>query len=296
MTLKWVTFMENSLEHKFIQTNSIKMHYVTTGKGPLLLLLHGFPQFWYTWRHQIPVLAKHFTVVAPDLRGYNDSDKPPNVDDYKPKELVEDIVGLIHGLGHDKAFLVGHDWGGAVAWRVAIAHPEVLEKLVIINAPHPLKMAKALQSDFSQIRKSWYFFFFQLPKLPEYFVLKNLNNIDNNLFTKTAFKRNAFTQEDLEQYSKAISKPGAITAVLNYYRAIFKHRSIDKKNDDYKILTPTLLIWGEQDKALGKELTYNMETLFNAPFRIEYISDAGHWVPEEQPEIVNRLLLEFLTT
>lgn len=281
--------MSASITQEFVQTNGIKMHYVTAGKGPLVILLHGFPQFWYTWRHQIPELAKHFQVVAPDLRGYGDTDKPQQISDYRGSLLADDIVGLIHGLGHTKAHVVGHDWGGAVAWRMAISHPEAVDRLVVLNCPHPYKFAKA---DFRQLLRSWYVFFFQLPYIPEFLFRMAPGPILNKLFRGSLVRKETFTDEDVAKYLEAMKKPGAMTAAMNYYRAVLRRK--EPEDLKKKIQAPTLLIWAENDVALGKKLTYDMESLFSGSFRLEYIPNCSHWVNEEQPELVNRLLVEFL--
>lgn len=279
------------LQHAFVQTNGIRMHYVTAGKGPLLILLHGFPQFWYSWRHQIPVLAEKFQVVAPDLRGYGDTDRPPHTADYRLSEVSKDIAGLIQALGHTKARIVGHDWGGATAWRLAMDQPQLVERLAILNSPHPRLFQKALRSNFTQMKKSWYIFFFQLPAFPE--LLFKMDPRGNLKKILRGMKRDTFSDKDLETYLQAIQKPGAFKAALNYYRAAFRSSLSERKME--KIAAPTLIIWGEEDKALGKELTEGMEPLFSAPFRIAYIPNCSHWVQEEEPETVNRLLLEFLS-
>lgn len=274
------------MKHEFIQVNGIRMHYATEGEGPLLLLLHGFPETWYSWRHQIPALAKQFKVVAPDLRGYGETDKPEKISDYLPEVLANDIAGLIRGLGYEKAHIVGHDWGGGVAWQTALRHPEVVDRLSILNCPHPALFARALRNNFDQMKKSWYVFFFQLPYLPEFLFKLNSHKILKKLFR---FSDRPFKEEDAAVYEQSITKPGSFHAALNYYRAALKSPSPHKQ-----ISSPTLLIWGEKDIALGKELTYGMEPLFSGSFHIEYIPNCSHWVQEEQPEKVNRLLTEFL--
>jgi pimeloyl-ACP methyl ester carboxylesterase len=155
------------VNHEFVEANGIRFHCVTAGDGPLALLLHGFPQFWYAWRHQIPALASRFKVVAPDLRGYNDTAKPPHVADYRTGVLAADVAGLVRAFGYEKAHLVGHDWGGGVAWTTAMQHPEVVAKLAVLNCPHPLPFVKALRSNLRQLGRSWYMFFFQIPAIPE---------------------------------------------------------------------------------------------------------------------------------
>lgn len=282
----------DSFEHRFIEANGIKIHYVTQGEGPLVVLLHGFPEFWYAWRHQIPFLAKNFQVVAPDLRGYGRTERPFHISDYQISILSEDIKGLILALGHQKAYIVGHDWGGAIAWNLALEKPEVVDRLAVLNCPHPYMFVKALRSNFSQIRKSWYIFFFQIPRVPEYFFKLNGKVLLKNLFRHSSAK-NTFRDEDINLYYETMNQEGAFTSALNYYRAAFHKPKTSQKRE--KISSPTMLIWGEKDVALGKELTYNMEPLFTGPFRLDYIPDCSHWANEEQPEIVNRLLEEFFS-
>lgn len=277
--------------HKTVLVNGINIHYVTQGTGPLLLLLHGFPESWHTWRHQIGPLSKHFKVVAPDLRGYGESDKPQNIADYKGEILAQDIVSLIKSLGHEKAHIVGHDWGGSVAWRTALNHPDKVDRLVVINSPHPVTFARAMKNDSKQRLRSWYMFFFQIPYLPEALFKLNLKGMMKKVL-KGSSKKGTFSEEDIEIYTKNMEKPGAITGALNYYRAAFRHKPA---SSSHKITSPTLLIWGEGDKVLGKGLTYDMEPLFNGPFRIQYIPKCSHWANEEEPELVNTHLIEFLT-
>jgi len=202
----------------------------------------------------MPALAERFQVVAPDLRGFGASDKPKGIGAYRTSVVAEDIVGLIHAFDAERAHVVGHDWGGGVAWTVATLHPEAVDRLVVLNCPHPAVMARALRSNWAQIRKSWYIFAFQIPWVPEW-----------------SFRdRRAARPED-------------------YYRAAVRSRVARGK-----IKAPTLLIWAEDDFALGIELTRGMDGLFESPPQIEYVPDTGHWVMEERPELVNRLLLEFL--
>ena len=279
-------------KHDHVQANGIRFHYVTAGEGPLVLLLHGFPQFWYGWRHQIPALAKKFRVVAPDLRGYGDTDKPAGVRHYKSSILADDIAALVGALGEKKARIGGHEWGGAVAWVTAANHGEVVEKLAILNCPHPGQMRKHLLTNPRQLRKSWYMFFFQTPFVPERTILKNNASIVKPMFRGLAKNKAAFTDEDLDQFRKAMQKPGALTAALNYYRAAFRYPWAGPK---HKIAAPTLVIWGENDTALGKELTFGQDAYVKGAYRIEYIPDCSHWVNEERPDQVNELLLEFFS-
>lgn len=278
--------------HEYVQANGVRFHYVTAGEGPLVLLLHGFPQFWYGWRHQIPALAKRFRVVAPDLRGYNECGKPSRVRDYRVDVLASDIAALTAALGEKTAYVAGHDWGGAVAWVAAANHPDVVTKLAILNCPHPGQMRKHLLSSFRQLRKSWYMFFFQLPWLPERTILKNDASIVTPMFRGMAKNKAAFSDADLDTFRKALQVPGALTAALAYYRAAFRYPWV---GPTHRIAAPTLVIWGEDDVALGKELTFGQERHVKGPYRIEYLPHCSHWVNEEQPEKVSHLLLQFFS-
>lgn len=280
-------------QHKDIITNGIRMHYVTQGTGPLVVLLHGFPEFWYSWRHQIPFLAQHgYTVVAPDLRGYNDTDKPRT--GYDVSTLLRDIVGLIKGLGQEKAIIVGHDWGGALAWSFALRYPQLTERLVVLNAPHPQALTRELRTP-SQLRKSWYIFFFQIPWLPEFVLSRQHAAPIGKMLYASAVQKAAFPPDALAQYRDAMSKPGALRASINYYRAVFRALLSTRSGTGARttISAPTLLIWGDQDIALGSALTRGLEQ-WVPDLRVRHLSDSGHWVQQEQPEAVNALLLEFL--
>ena len=288
--------MNDPFRHEFVSANGIRFHVVTAGEGPLVVLLHGFPQFWYAWRHQIPALATRFRVAVPDLRGYGQTDKPPRVMDYAIATLSKDVAELVHALGEKKAHVVAHDWGGGVAWDLVSRHPDVVDRLAILNCPHPVLFGKQLRSNFRQLRRSWYMFFFQIPWLPEAMFGYDTRRTAENVFRGMAKRKEAFTDEDLDRFAEALAIPGALTGMVNYYRAMF--RSVGElrrqEKSPTKIASPTLLIWAEDDVALGKELTYGMEPLFTGGFRVHYVPNCSHWVNEEQPELVNRLLLEHL--
>jgi epoxide hydrolase 4 len=280
-------------QHQYIVTNGIRMHYVTQGEGPLIVLLHGFPEFWYSWRYQIQFLAEHgYTVVAPDLRGYNETEKPRK--GYDIPTLLHDIKGLIKGLGRQKATIVGHDWGGALAWTFAMNYPEMTERLIVMNAPHPAAMMREMRT-LKQLRKSWYIFVFQVPWLPEYMLGRNDANEIGRMLQGAALQKSAFPREVTARYQKAMSKPGAIKAALSYYRQLFWHLPFSSKNYNVQIEAPTLLIWGEHDIALAIELTTGLEQWVR-DIQIKRIPDSGHWVQQEQPEKVNQYMLDFLQT
>ncbi|MGL5941990.1 MAG: alpha/beta fold hydrolase [Waterburya sp.] len=281
-----------SLEHNFIYTNGINLHYVSQGEGKLILMLHGFPEFWYSWRHQIPEFAPDYHVVALDMRGYNDSNKPQELEAYKISELVQDIKGVVEGLGYQDCILVAHDWGGLIAWHFAYTYPEMVEKLIVLNIPHPAKFMAGIKTP-QQLLKSWYILWFQIPGIPEFLFQLNNYQAIADAFINMAVDKSAFTEADLNAYKDAAAKPGALTAMLNYYRCNFPS-SFNLEQQQWNYLDiPTLTIWGENDKAFGKELTYGTEA-YVRDWQIKYIPNCSHWVQQEQPALVNSYIREFL--
>ena len=281
------------MEHGLIKTNGVNLHYVSQGEGKLMLMLHGFPEFWYSWRHQIAEFARDYHVVAIDMRGYNDSDKPDRLSAYKMPELTADVKGVIEGLGYEDCILVAHDWGGAIAWNFAYKHPNLVEKLIVMNLPHPAKFMDGLKT-WQQLQKSWYIFFFQIPFLPELMFQANDYQAISSAFTDMAIDKSAFTPEDLAAYKEAVAKPGALTAMINYYRANFNIPPDRNMTQSYGVLDiPTLMIWGEEDTALGKELTYGTDE-YVKDLKLKYIPNCSHWVQQEQPQLVNQYMREFL--
>lgn len=286
--------LDSAWQHHFVETNRIRLHYVTQGQGELVVLLHGFAEFWYSWRYQIPTLARHFKVVVPDLRGYNDSDKPAS--GYDLDTLSADIRGLISSLGYVKAHIVGHDWGGMIAWRLAQKFPQVLNRLAILNAPHPYRFWQELLGNLDQVRRSWYVFAFQIPGLPEWLIQQNLKDFVKNFFRELAVRKGAFTAEDTQVYEAALQKPGVISAAINYYRS-----SLSPQNwlhhwgrSPEPVTVPTLILWSEEDALLSQKLTEGMDRLINAPFQLKFVPHCGHWMQQEVPQTVNRELLNFL--
>ena len=281
-------------EEHYIPTNGINLHVVQAGPkdGPLLILLHGFPEFWYGWKHQISYLARAgYRVWAPDQRGYNLSDKPKEVSAYNLDYLSDDIMGLIDAAGKEKAFIVGHDWGAGVAWWSANKYRERIERMVILNVPHHAVMQQAVRSSFRQLQKSWYIFFFQLPRLAE--ALVRYNNWKMGIRAlQNSSQPGTFSKTDLELYRQAWSQPHAITGMINWYRAIVRQQP--KSLPSPRIQVPTLMIWGTQDKFLGRELAAKSIELCDDG-RLVMIEEATHWVQHEQPERVNELIAEFLS-
>jgi pimeloyl-ACP methyl ester carboxylesterase len=269
----------------------IKLHYVEAGEGPLVVLLHGFPEFWYAWRRQIPALAAAgFRVVAPDMRGYNLSDRPADWRAYDSDLLAADIAGLIGALGEQRAHVVGHDWGAVVAYVLAMRHPEVVERLAILNVPHPARMIDALRT-LRQLRKSWYMFFFQLPGIPERLLAR-----ENFSFAKRSLRAGSpgsFSDEDLERYVEAWSRPGALKGMINYYRAALRRTPGSARAGIRPIAAQTLVIWGERDAYIGRELA-EPSPQWVPNVRVERLPQATHWVQHEAAEQVNELLVAFL--
>jgi pimeloyl-ACP methyl ester carboxylesterase len=277
-----------------LKINGIKLHVVMAGPkdGQPVILLHGFPEFWYGWRKQIPALAEGgYRVIVPDQRGYNLSDKPEGVKPYRVDILVTDILGLIDALGYEKVHLIGHDWGAMVAWIFAIRHPDRLRKLGILNGPHPAVMLNFLRrGDPEQLRRSWYIFAFQIPWLPEYFLCKNdWRNAVRAL--RGSGKIHNLTDEDIMEYKQAWSQPGAMTAMINWYRAAVRHWP--KLPRDLCVKTATLIIWGMQDVALSHRMA-RLSMDYCADGKLVFFEDATHWVQHEEAENVNQLLVEFL--
>ena len=285
-----------AIHHGFADVGDVRLHYAECGAGDdLVILLHGFPECWYSWRHQLPVLGRHYHVVAPDMRGYNLSDKPARVEDYRIDALVQDVVGLIRYFGADKAAIVAHDWGAGVAWALAQRHPELVFKLVAMQVPPPA----AWRANFTlrQLRKSWYMFFFQVPGLPERWASANDFARVEGMYKETSVRSDAFTDADIAVYKEALRQPGALTAGLNYYRAnVFKSLfpgGVETPADG-RIRVPTLFIYGEQDRAIVPDTVRGLDRFINAPYRELRIPDSGHWVQNEAVEEVNKALLEFL--
>ena len=282
-------------DHSQIETNGIMLHVVQAGPedGPLVILLHGFPEFWYGWKAQMDFLAERgFRVWAPDQRGYNLSDKPEGIAAYNLDPLADDILGLIDAAGAEKACLAGHDWGAAAAWWLAIKYPERLNKLCIVNAPHPSVFQSYLQSHFSQMRKSWYMFFFQIPRLPELMVSRNNAHTATRALIESS-RPGAFSEEDLARYRESWAQPGAWTTMLNWYRAGFQSQPAPV--EDHRVHVPALMIWGAQDQALEKEMAQlSIERCDDG--RLVMIEQATHWVLHEEPEQTSQLIYDFFRT
>lgn len=283
------------LAHRFAVVDGVRLHYVEAGQGPLVVLLHGFPQYWWLWRRQLAALAAAgFRAVAPDLRGYNLSDKPPGVASYRRDAIVGDVAGLVKHLGAERATIVGHDWGGSIAWFTAMLRPEVVERLVVINAPHPFALAREIRNkNWRQIWRSFYVLLFQTPRLPEAALRAGGFTALRRVFREEPVRPNAFSDEEVEHYVAALREPGALQSALNYYRAALRYRGDVVPPDRRVISQPTLLIWGDRDVHLGVELSQGLEK-WVPTLRVEHIPEASHWVLEDAPERTTELLLEFV--
>jgi pimeloyl-ACP methyl ester carboxylesterase len=287
--------MENiEVRHERIKADGVELHVARAGRGPAVILLHGFPENWRSWQRQIPALVHAgFSVGVPDLRGYNLSDIPPGRDAYRLEHLVADVAALVHAMGEprSRAHIVGHDWGGIIAWAFASQHPEMVDKLVILNAPHLDIYARRVRR-LPQMLRSWYVMFFQLPWLPEKLLAANRYGAIRKIFRRSPARAGAFSREESAQYVEGMSKPGALTAALNYYRANFSFKMF-RRAPMNRIEAPTLVIWGELDSALGVELLDGLERVVPG-VQIHRIPDASHWVQNEAPGEVNRALIDFL--
>lgn len=289
----------DNIEKQFVRVGDINLHVVTDGDadGEPIMLLHGFPEFWYGWRKQITFLAEQgYRVIVPDQRGYNLSDKPHDISYYDIDNLAQDVVNLADAFGYDKINLVGHDWGAAVAWWVATLFPDRLKKLIILNVPHPIVMAETgLQGNIAQLMKSWYMGFFQLPFIPE--TLASLD--DYKLMGQGMLNSgnpNSFTEDDIKQYRRAWSQPNAMKSMINWYRAL-RIKAFDdsyRQQRQVKIVTPTLMLWGEKDPFLGKELAQpSIEMCLDG--ELVFFPNATHWLQHDEADAVNEEIHNFVS-
>lgn len=291
-----LTSLDSSLRHGYAQVGDVRLHYAESGGGDrLVVLLHGFPECWHSWRHQLTALGGRFRVVAPDLRGYNLSDKPPHVADYRVEKLVDDVTGLIRHLGARRAAVVGHDWGAAVAWAVAQRHPEYVSKLAALQVPPAAVWKKNIS--LRQMLKSWYMFFFQLPALPEWFISRDNFAGLEKMFRSTT-RPGTFSDTDIAVYRAALRRPGALTAAINYYRAnifsLFAGGGEARRWAETRVGVPTLFVYGERDPFVIPETVRGVGDFVDAPYREVRLARAGHWVQQEYPQEVNAALASFL--
>ncbi len=292
------------LEDHYADVNGIRLHYKSVGTGKLILFLHGFPEFWYKWKNQLADFGRDYQAVAPDMRGYNLSSKPTEVDQYKLKTLVEDVRGLADHLGAKKFVLVGHDWGGIVAWTFAAYYPELLEKLVIINAPQPAIFERELKENPAQQFASQYMLLFNTPQAEQEISKDNFAAAVQGVFTEGGLDQGYFTDEDRKTYIELWSQPGTLTGGLNYYRAAGLRPATEQGGawsakeaapdlTSFNVNVPTLVIWGMSDPYL---LTGNLSGLQRVVpnLKVKLIPGAGHWVVHAKPKEVDALIREFL--
>jgi pimeloyl-ACP methyl ester carboxylesterase len=287
------------MHSQFVCTNQIDLHVMTDGpeNGTPVVLLHGFPEFHYGWRKQVPALVDSgFRVIVPDQRGYNLSDKPRGISAYGVNILARDVIGLFDHFGIQKARLVGHDWGAAVAWAVALKHPDRLEKLAVLNVPHPDVMTRFVLNNPAQRKRSWYIFFFQIPFLVEWMLGRNDYEALARMLTRSG-RKHTFMPADLVEYKKAWSQKGALTGMLNWYRAAVRSGlrfALRRKNlPAHRVKVPTLMLWGKRDVALGVDMLQpSIELCDQGKFVL--FDKATHWVQHDEPDEVNKRLIGFL--
>ena len=288
---------EDGFIHRKLDVGAVRLHVAEARPGseeevaddvPLVVFLHGFPEHWWSWRHQLSAFADAgFWAVAPDMRGYNESDKPAGVASYRVELLADDVAGLIRALGRETAIVVGHDWGGLVAWMFAQRHAPMLTRLAILNIPHPAQMIRGFMR-LEQLKKSWYVFFFQLPGgIPERAIAKN-----DWARLRATFKADGMPEDEIESHVQAMRTPGAITAGMSYYRSAVRRLLTGRTPKPQRIDCPVLVIWGDRDRVLGKEMA-EPPARFVPHARVEHIPEASHWVQSAAPEKVNELLLAF---
>lgn len=296
-----MTDKANEFAHAYTDVNGVRLHYARTGEGPLLLFLHGFPEFWYAWRLQLAEFGRNHLAVACDLRGYNLSAKPDGVAAYRTKHLVADVAGLIGKLGGGRCVLVGHDWGGSVAWATAIARPELVDKLVIVNAPHPGIFARLLASDPAQQKASGYMLKYRSKEAEDYLLRDDCRELRKSIVDLGKAK-GYFDDADGEAYLASWRQPGAVGAMLNYYRAMAMtppHKDgspalvAELEESRLVVNVPTLVIWGMEDRFL---LPPNLDGLeaYVPDLRVHRIETGTHWVIHEHPAEVSKAINQFL--
>jgi pimeloyl-ACP methyl ester carboxylesterase len=292
-----------AIQSQFAEVNGMRLHYASVGQGKLVMFVHGFPEFWYEWEKQLVEFGQDYQAVAPDMRGYNLSSKPADVEKYHVTNLIEDLRALAEHLGHEKFIMVAHDWGGAVAWSAAIRHPQLLEKLVIINSPHPAVFARELLNNPDQQKASLYMLMLRSAEAERVLSENNFAKLTDILVQFGS--KWEMTDEKRQKYIDAWSQPGALTGSLNYYRASPLYPPTSKSVEEqissilnlpkemFAVKVPTLVIWGEEDRAL---LTGNLDRLeeYIEDLTVKRIPDGTHWVIHEQPELVNSLIRDFI--
>ena len=283
-----------ALRYQTVSANGIDFNVAVAGSGErLALCLHGFPESSFSWRFQLPLLARlGYLVWAPDLRGYGRSSRPIGVSAYSLENLEADVAALIEASGAKQVLLIGHDWGALIAWHYAMFGRLPVSRLIVMNVPHPKLAEKGLATR-RQLAKSWYIFFFQLPWIPEWLLARNHCAAIAQAFRGTAVDKTKFPDEVLRVYRDAAAVPGALTAMLNYYRALLRGLRRTRRRGTPRIELPTLMIWGEVDAALGKELTFGTDA-YVGDLTLRYLPGVSHWVQQEAPETVNAMMQAWL--
>ena len=285
----------SDVRHQFVQANGLRFHVAECGNGDrLALCLHGFPECWFSWRYQLPLLAQlGYRAWAPDLRGYGESECPRGMESYAIETLMDDVAALIDAAQARETILLAHDWGAVIAWYFAIRRLRPLQRLVIMNVPHPAVIERAMRG--RQLLRSWYVLFFQIPRLPEAALRSRNYRAIGDAFRNMAIDKSRFPEEVLKVYRDSAAKPGALTAMVNYYRALVRGGGAERQRrlGFPTIETPTLMIWGEEDSALGKETTYGTEVHVR-DLTLRYLPGVSHWVQQEAPETVNSMLEAWL--
>lgn len=291
-TAKNLADVKTPVEHTFLYLNGVKLHIVMAGplNGRPILLLHGFPEFWHGWHHAIEALvAAGRRVIIPDQRGYNLSDKPTRIQDYCIDVLAKDIADLIEALGGGPMDVAGHDWGAMVAWFLAMKHQSLVRRLIIANVPHPVIIKEHLRTNWRQKKRSWYMQFFNLPWLPEWALSRRGFAALSESLQKTS-RPGTFTDSDLQEYVRAWSQPGAIRAMLSWYRAFLRKWPALPKN--IRVHVPTLILWGRKDQALGEEMVQpSVDLCDNA--QLILFENTTHWILHEEPQRVVEEILRF---
>lgn len=290
--------MENSAgvwKHQYVTANNVRLHCVVQGSGDLVVLLHGLPEFWYSWRHQIPVLARQFTVVVPDLRGFNDSEKPAS--GYDLNSLVGDVQGLIASLGYSKAHVVGHDWGGSIAWKFAREFPQMLDRLAVLSLPCPQMPLSGLGDSVEKLRRGSALLALQWLGQLEGSVQTNLQTWLTEFFREQSVRQAAFSAEDTQLYQAALMKPGALAALFEHYRQCLSPQTLLDRvwERSRQVDIPTLVLLGDQDASVDRSLWQNLTRSLRSQLTLKTIARCGHWIQQEAPQTVNRELLDFLT-
>jgi epoxide hydrolase 4 len=279
------------MRSEFIEANGIRFHCLTDGDGPLVLLLHGFPQFSYEYRHLVPALARAgYRAVAPDMRGFGDTTRPARIEDYALQTLGDDVAALVEALGEPKAHVLGHEWGGIVAAEAALSHPDKVDRLILVNCAPAITLGRAIHHSWRQRIRSWYVLFYRIPRLPEWWLTAFRGRAMRLLLSDRVF-----SAEDLAAYRDAIRRPRAAWAGLAYYRSIA--HTIKEDADRLRgkrITSPALILWGKRDWTLNRDLPRWLDRQFTNPTRKVFFPDVGHWVIEARPDDVARTVIGFL--